>query len=130
MLVGLGVWRPGNFRLVSPFEARYSLEDGSVEFAVDVRNGKIFKVIAQAGYEGKLFGGISVGMPVSDATDMDPRMYYDEASELLLLRDVPGVCLEVPLDDPTPEEAMRLTICAISVFAPEIETAAGLTGNW
>jgi hypothetical protein len=116
--------------MTSAYEARYALDGGIVQIAIDVRNGKVFKLIAGDGYKGKLFGRIAVGMPVAEALAADDRMYYDEAAELLLIRGVDGVALEVPLDDPTSEEAVVSHISAISVFVPEIETLAGIEGRW
>src|SRR5689334_12872051 len=59
-------WEPPgerSYELVRPFEARYKLANGVIEIGVDVRNGKIFKLIANRGYDGILFGKIRVGMP-------------------------------------------------------------------
>lgn len=129
-IAGLGIWKPGHYRLVSPYEARYRIEEDFIEIAVDVRNGKVFKVTALPGYKGDLFGQIAIGMPVAAVIDADSRVYYDEASALILMNGVPGVCLDVPVDDPLPEEVIGLEVSAISVFVPEIETAAGNAGNW
>ena len=109
---------PRWYELVSLYEARYDL--GPVAVAVDVRNGKVFKVIASEGYEGKLFGKIHVGMSVREAMALEPRMYYDEAEEGLYLKGCPGVVLEVPEDDPWPREVRSYPISAISVYAPEV----------
>ncbi len=116
------------YRLEKPFEAIYRV--GPVEIAVDVRNGKVFRLSAFAGYRGKLFGKIRVGMLVRDALAQDQRLYYDEAEELLLFRGVEGVSLDVPEVDPDPAEVSRFPISAISVFAREITTPEGLMGRW
>ncbi|MBC6424331.1 MAG: hypothetical protein GDA43_24885 [Hormoscilla sp. SP5CHS1] len=60
-LCGLGSWREGFCELVSPFEARYRLGKGEIELAVDVRNGKVFKIAAyrdtKESYSTKLLWG-------------------------------------------------------------------------
>ena len=104
--------------LAGLFEARYRL--GPVEIAIDVRNGKIFRLSAYEGYRGRLFGKISVGMKVSDAIALDPRLYYDEAEELLLVRGCVGVSLDVPEVDPDPAAVPAYPIVAISVYAEEV----------
>ncbi len=116
------------YRLERPFEAVYRV--GPVESAADVRNGKIFRLSAFAGYRGKLFGQIEVGMIVRDAMALDPRLYYDEAEELLLFRGAEGVSLDLPEVDPDPADVPNCPIHAISVFAREITTPDGLAGRW
>ena len=130
MLVGIGVYDEGSFRLVSPFEARYRLGEGQVEVAVDVRNGKIFKLIAYAGYRGKLFKMITVGMRVSEAMKLESKLYYDEAEEAILCEGVPGLTIDVPEIDPPVELVPEMHIEAISVYAEEINTLRGMSGTW
>jgi hypothetical protein len=101
-----------------PWEIRYLL--GAVMVAADVRTGMIFKLSALEGYTGLLFDEISVGMTVRDAQRLEPQLYYDEGRELLLVRDTPGVSLDVPEIDPDPAEVPAMRISAISVFAAEI----------
>jgi hypothetical protein len=116
------------YELASPWEARYRL--GPVEIAVDVRNGKVFKVTARSGYVGKLFGKIGVGMPVGEAMKLEPRLYYDEAEEIVLVRGCPGITIDVPEIDPDPALVPSYPIHAISAMAPEAFTADGQLGNW
>jgi hypothetical protein len=119
-----------SFRLASPFEARYLLAGGRVGVGVDVRNGKVAKLIAHSGYEGALFGSIVVGMPVREALRLDSRLWYSETEEVLLCRGVPGVALDVPAGDFSPDQVLEMSIEAISVYAHEIETASGQAGEW
>jgi hypothetical protein len=110
------------------FEARYHI--GPVSIAVDVRNGKIFKLIAHEGYQGKLFGTIAVGMRVQDALDLEPRLYFDEAEGLILCQGVDGVVIDVDEDDPDPAMVPSKFIHAISVEATEVWTRPGFEGSW
>lgn len=130
LLTGIGAWKEGSLYLASPFEARYRLGKGEVEIAVDVRNGKIFKLIAGAGYKGKLFDKITVGMRVRDALEVEPRLFYDEAEEAILCRDVQGVTVDVPEIDPPLNLVPEMNIHSISVFANEILTLQGQQGTW
>ncbi|MEO7000583.1 MAG: hypothetical protein ABI068_02105 [Ktedonobacterales bacterium] len=109
------------------WEARYLL--GPICACADIRSGRIFKLIADTGYTGALFGTIRVGMPLGEALRLEPRLYYDEDEGLLLVRDCPGVALDI-LARQAPSiqlwEAASLelladgVIAAIAVFAPEI----------
>jgi hypothetical protein len=83
----------GWYEFVGLYEARYDL--GPVAIGVDVRNGKVFKLIAQEGYAGKLFGAIEVGMNVGEAMSLEPRLFYDEVEEGLYVRGCAGVTLDV-----------------------------------
>lgn len=130
LLVGLGVWQEGSFELISPFEARYRLMEGAIEIAVDVRNGKVFKLTACAGYKGKLFGKITVGMSVRQAMALEPSLYYDEAEELILCKGIKGLSIDVPEVDPPPDKVPGMLIHAISVYAEEIMTGPGQKGDW
>jgi hypothetical protein len=46
LITGWGLWGKVSYQLVAPYEARYLLPGGLIELAVDVRNGKIFKILA------------------------------------------------------------------------------------
>jgi hypothetical protein len=130
LLDGLGVIKEGSFQLVAPFEARYQLAEGAVEMAVDVRNGKIFKLIANAGYKGTLFGRIMVGMRVKEAIGIEPRLYYDQAEQFIYCEGVSGLAIDVPVIDPFPREVPDLIISSIAVYAREIATLQGQDGDW
>ena len=109
-------------------EATYRL--GPVAVAVDVRNGKISKLTALSGYRGQLLGKLAVDMPVARAMELEPRLYYDEAEEALLIQGCDGVLLDVPVVDPDPHTVATYRISAISVVAPEALTAEGMEGRW
>jgi hypothetical protein len=130
MLVGLGVSRPGTYKLASPFEARYSFGDGSVQCAVDVRNGKVFKLIASRNYKGRFRERLHVGMVVEEAISLEPGLFYDEAEEHIFCRGVEGIVFDLPVDDPYPSEVPSLVISSIAVYATEAFTAGGQEGNW
>lgn len=89
-----------------------------------------FKLIAQEGYAGKLFGTIEVGMNVGEAMSLEPRLFYDEVEEGLYVRGCAGVTLDVPEIDPPPEEVPSYPISAISVYAKEAVSPEGQRGNW
>jgi hypothetical protein len=127
---GLGITSRGSFTLVRPFEARYRFAEGEIEAAVDVRNGKVFKLTARSGYKGSVFGTITVGMSVAEAMSLEPRLYYDEAEELIFCRGVEGLSIDVPEIDSLPELVPGMTISAISVYAEEIGTSQGQNGEW
>jgi len=118
----------GWYELVGLYEARYDL--GPVAIGVDVRNGKVFKLIAQEGYAGKLFGTIEVGMNVGEAMSLEPRLFYDDIEEGLYVRGCAGVTLDVPEIDPPPEVVPSYPISAISVYAEEAVAPEGQSGNW
>lgn len=130
LFLGLGLYKKGAYSLVAPFEARYRLGDGEIEVGVDVRNGKVFKLIAGPGYQGLLCGKIGVGMAVWEAMRREPSLRYDEAEEALVYEGCPGVLLDVPEIDPLPEAVPALMISGISVYAPEAFSPAGQKGNW
>lgn len=130
LVTGLGLYKSGSYKLTSPFEARYTLENGEIEVAVDVRNGKIFKLIAGQGYQGLLFSKISVGLLVQDALTFEPDLYYNEAEEAILHKNCDGVVIDVPEIDPFPDLVPKLNISAISVFAVEIYKNDGQKGYW
>ena len=116
LVFGLGSWKDGTCTLISPFEARYSFGKGEIEAAVDVRNGRIFKLSAKIGYRGKLFAQIRVGMSVQQALELEPRLYYDEVEELILAAGLPGLSLDIPEIDPPIETVPGMNISGISVF--------------
>lgn len=120
--------KPVWYSLAYPFEARYVF--GAIEIAVDVRNGKVFKVTAHAGYRGLLLGKLAVGMPIPEAMRRENRLYLDEAEGLLLIRGVEGVAIDVSFDDPLPSEIMDESIWAITVNAQEALSADGQAGRW
>lgn len=124
------MWGKVSYELLSFFEARYTFDDGEIAVGVDIRNGKIFKIMAYQGYRGKLFGKIRVGMLIKEAMELEPRLYYDEAEEVIFCRDVPGLVIDVPEIDPPPELVPGMAIKAIVVNAPEAFTSAGQRGNW
>ena len=116
------------YRLDNLYEARYDI--GPVLVGVDVRNGKVFKLVAQEGYAGKLFDTIEVGMNVGEAMSLEPRLFYDDIEEGLYVRGCAGVTLDVPEIDPPPEEVPSYPISAISVYAKEAVSPEGQSGNW
>jgi hypothetical protein len=124
------MWSGTRYELVSAFDARYSLLGGVVTVCVDVRNGKIFQLIAGTNYEGRLFGQIYIGMSAAEALALDPRLYYDETEGSIRCRDVPGVVLDIPETDPPPELVPSMHISEISVYAAETDTLDGQEGNW
>jgi hypothetical protein len=130
LLDSLGVLREGSYQLVAPFEARYRLAGGAVEVAVDIRNGKVFKLIAHAGYKGALFGRVTVGMRVRDAIAVEPRLYYNPAEEFICCEGVSGLAIDLPVIDPLPREVPELIISSIAVYASEIATLQGQEGDW
>lgn len=109
-------------------EATYQL--GPIAVAVDVRSGKVFKLTALSGYRGRLFGHLAVDMPVARAMELEPRLYYDEAEEMLLVKGCDGVSLDVPALDPDPRDVPAYRISAISVVAPEALIGGDLDGRW
>jgi hypothetical protein len=106
------------FESSPPWEVRYIL--GSVVVAADVRTGRIFKVSALPGYRGGYHDRLHVGMRVQDAQQVEPALYYDEASELLYIKGVQGIAFDVPEVDPDPLKVPFMPISAISVYASEI----------
>ena len=122
LVMGLGSWKAGSCELVAPFEARYSFGNGEIQAAVDVRNGRIFRLTARAGYKGKLFDKIILGMSVRQALELSPELYYSETEELILSKGVAGLSLDVPEIDPLPASVPGMSIFAINVFVQEINS--------
>jgi hypothetical protein len=118
----------GWYELVTEYEARYEL--GPVEIGVDVRDGKVFKLIAKRSYQGKLFGKISIGMNAGEAMTLEPRLYYDEIEDGLLVRGCEGIMVDVPEIDPPPHMVPSHRISAISVYAEEAVAPEGQKGRW
>jgi hypothetical protein len=129
LLRGIGTTSPGTFELVRPYEARFSFGDGSVEAAVDIRNGRIFKLIGRRNYKG-CFGAVALGMIAAEVFRHDSRFFFDDAEGYFFCKGVPGLAIELPDDDPDPQQVLRLPISAFSVYAPGINTADGQGGNW
>jgi hypothetical protein len=115
--------------MAAPYEVRYVFGDGSIEAAVDVRNGRIFKLIASREYKGG-FGDVHVGMLVRDAIRVNPHLYYSEPEECILCEDLSGLVFDVPVRDPDPFSVLDLAISHIAVYASEIETPEGQDGKW
>ena len=117
------------YKLVNRFEARYRV--GPIEVCADVRNGKVFKIIAYEGYNGKLFNTVFIGMNVGEAMALEPRLYYDEVEEGLYVRGYAGVTADVPEVDLLPEEVPSCQITAISIYAEEaFVTPQGMDGKY
>lgn len=100
-----------------PWEVRYLL--GPIAVATDVRNGRIFKLLALPGYKGALFGTIRVGMIIQEVQALEPRLYFEGASETFLIAGCPGVALDISEIDPDPHKLPEMPISAISVYAVE-----------
>ena len=125
------------YEMASVFEARYYVADGAVAIGVDIRNGKVFRLSAMAGYTGLLFGKVAVGMRVADAFALVPGLYHNEADGVIYCRDpdregadIPGLAIDVGEDDPIPRLVPSMNIHAISVFIAELFSEEGLTGTW
>jgi len=125
-----GLFKESPYRLASPFEARYDFGRGEIQVCVDVRNGKVFKIIVSEGYRGLLIGKIKVGMLVREAMALEPALYYHEPTEIILHRSYPGVGMEVDAIDPYAEAVPDMCIAYISVFIPELHTLDGHKGLW
>jgi hypothetical protein len=120
----------GSYHLSRPFEALYRPGNGEIEIGVDVRNGKVFRLTAREGYRGNLFGKVTVGMKVSEAMQLEPRLFYDEADWLIRCKGADGLSIDISEIDPPPELVPGLVISAISVYALESMTLQGQNGDW
>lgn len=114
--------------LATHFEARYVFEYMSI--AIDVRNGRVFKLIAGMGYRGTLFGRIRTGMSLAQAMALEPRLRYDEFEETVVCRGIEGVCLDLPRVLPSVDDAPAAPIESICVYATEILSAPGQDGKY
>jgi hypothetical protein len=113
------------YGMAGPFEVRYLLgPNGEVGLSIDVRKGRVFKMIAFAGHQGRLFKNIAVGMPVRDAFSQDPRLYYDEVEGAIRCEGVNGLVIDVPRNLPSPAAVPDQRIEAISVHVPQLDTQA------
>lgn len=130
LILNQSLFKPEAYSLISPFQASYSLENGNLLITVDVRNGKIFHLAGLAGYTGKLFDKISIGMKIGDAMKLVPDLYYDIAQEQVLCRGILGVAIDPPEIDPPPDLVPDMEISAINVFVPSINTLKGHQGFW
>ena len=124
-----GSKRAENF-LASEIEARYRVASGAIDICVDVRNGRVFKLLARPGYRGVLFGRITVGMSVAEAMRLDARLHYDEREECILCRGVRGLSLDVPEIDPPPHLVPGMSVASINVYVHEVDTPDFARGAW
>lgn len=113
-----------SFELLMPYQAWYKLAGIRVGVLIDVRTGLVFKLSAYEGYAGKLFDRIEVGMLARDALNADSRLYYDHGNNLILCDGVAGVELEVPDDDPDPDQVPAMRIVGISIWRADLLKAA------
>lgn len=100
------------------WELRFKL--GQVDSGVDIRSGRIFKLIARQGYRGELFDCLRVGMTVSQARQFKPELQFDEPSSCYVFPGCPGLAIDVGIDDPDPSVAEFMPIAAISVYDPQL----------
>jgi hypothetical protein len=103
---------------------------GNISICIDVRNGKVFKLIAHEGYKGKLFGKIAVGMSIEDAMTACPDLHYDEDDWIVRSRQHEGIVIDAEEIDPDPATVGTLPIRGIAVFVPEAFSGTGLRGAW
>lgn len=130
LVANLGGTLPNHYKLIAPFEARYSVGDGVIQIGVDVRNGKISWLGAYTGYKGLLLDKISIGMKVKDIFQFIPDIYYDEPTETLLSKKYPGLGINVAELDPPQELIPEMDIISISISASESITYKGTKGLW
>jgi hypothetical protein len=137
LIDGFGEYRLETFKLASPYEARYRFGSGEVTVCVDVRNGKVFKLIAGEGYIGKLYNTVSVGMTAGDAFAALPRLYFHAGEDIILLSQVdqghtplPGIAFNVAEDGPSLDLLPSLPIVAISVNIEELSMEAVQRALW
>ncbi|MBD1584033.1 hypothetical protein [Pseudoalteromonas sp. S16_S37] len=108
----------------------YHLIDMYLELFVDKRNGKICKIAMLKGFEGSFEEKIYVGMTIPEACKNDSRLYFKESESLMFFEGVKGICVELGVDDPWPEELKNLYVDSIAIFAEEAFTFEGTKGNW
>ncbi len=117
------------FEQTGLFEACYKIKSCALEVYVDIRNSKVYKIAAVAGYKGGLNHNIYVGMSIEDAFTINSDLYFREADSAVLCKNTEGIAIDLGVDDPWPEEIMELNVDSIVVFAPEVFSALGQCGN-
>lgn len=110
----------GNSVLESPFYVRYEIKD-MLSVVIDILTGTIVKVGALSKYKGKLLSTIEMGMTVNELMILEPRIYYDDFEELLLIEGVSGVSIETDTPELNPIENREQTIVAITVYTPDFD---------
>lgn len=94
--------------------------NGCMSLWFNVFNGKLLKIIAFDGYEGKLWDKIYVGMPMEEALQIDSSFEYDEFEEVYV--SPKGIYIET---DPETEK-----IITISVFIKGVDDPDFDKGDW
>lgn len=108
----------------------YHLKGLYLEIYVDKRNEKIYKIAVLKGFSGAFEEKIRLGMTIPDACEKDPRLYFKESESIMLFKGIEGICIDLGVDDPWPDELDDLCVDSIIVFATEAFTFEGLKGHW
>lgn len=97
-------------------ETTYTIENGSLCFAISKRTLRIFRISALSGYPGKLNSHIYTGMEISNLLTEFSGWRYSEEQSGFHHEDYIGVMIAPDLEDATEEEAMSCTIGEIAVY--------------
>ncbi|WZY01325.1 hypothetical protein NSQ26_04625 [Bacillus sp. FSL W7-1360] len=101
------------------FLIKYELE-GSMDLWFNLMNGKLFKITALKGYNGKLFDKIHIGMHIEEVLKIEPSFEYDDFEEVYC--SPKGIFIET---DP-----VEHTVSWISVYVKELDDEGFDKGNW
>ncbi len=104
--------------ITGPFQVWYTPAGLHFQFAVDVRDGRIFMIKACPGYQGALFGNIRVGMSFAEARKLLPGLWPDPTDKQVYVRDCPGVVMDVS-GAVFSGGGVHRTIEWIALYAPE-----------
>jgi hypothetical protein len=109
-----------NAGVLTPLVVYFDLP-GVFSIHVDLNNGKIFKLVAAAGYRGFFSETIGIGSTIQDILEKGYNVLFDDFDGTIFIKGFGGICFE--LEDPNysiktlPSQA----ISSIIVYDPKLD---------
>ena len=119
-----------DFKLINPYVALYTIKNRFIEIAIHLKVCKVQRISYIGEDKSVNWNNIHIGMKVSEALKLEPRLFYYERNLILLVNEVPGIAFDISEYDPEPEDVPNSFITGISVYAEESLTPQGESGNW
>lgn len=88
-----------DYEIPNPGLVVYTFNNG-ITIDADIRAGKVRQIGSGINYDNDYYG-VRVGMKVSDAMNVLPELYYDEAESVIYCKGVEGIEFYLPYEDPT-----------------------------
>lgn len=102
------IWKLENIEDTNPWKVINISNDILLFFAA---NDKLFKIHCKNNFSGSLSNGIMIGMPLEQAMNIDPSLYYEDDFEQYVSKD--GYWIEDDID--------TRRIISITIFIKEID---------